>query len=322
MLKNLDTRLHAADAPGQAQTARSSAPDLARHMRARLAEALRELASGKAQVKQPVPDGEWVARGAGHFHLAPELFVQLSGWSLFRFPHGELRLQAGELLVLPPRLQHTERIGSDEREAFSNLVIYAEHSALTCHLAHEKAPGEPGILHLEAGHHPEAQHIQHWLTDAARLGRQTGGVEVIGWRTAQVRALVLAAGAGVLRALDELAAEARPEPPLVARSRVLIHNQLGDHQLSVRGLAAQLGCTADYLSHLFRQQGGEALAGYINRQRMERAAHLLGETQMAIKEVAFSCGFVAPSYFIRSFRSHHGMTPKAWRAGRKADEQA
>jgi AraC-like DNA-binding protein len=319
MLKNLDTRLHAADAPGQAQTARLSAPDLASDMRRGLAIAMQNLAGGKAPVKQPAPDSEWVERGAGHFHLAPELFVQLSGWSVFRFPHGELRLNAGELLVLPPRLQHTERIGTDEEAPFSNLVIYAEHSALTCHLAHEKAPGEPGILHLEAGHHPEAQHIQHWLTDAARLGRQPRGTEPMDWRTAQVRALVLAAGAGVMRALDDLAVEARPEPPLVARARVLIHNQLGDHQLSVRGLASQLGCTADYLSHLFRQHGGEALAGYINRQRMERAAHLLGETRLAIKEVAWSCGFDAPSYFIRTFRSHYGMTPKAWREGRKAD---
>ncbi|MDN0076486.1 helix-turn-helix transcriptional regulator [Crenobacter sp. SG2303] len=288
-------------------------------MRRDLANALHDLAVGKPPVKQPVAEGEWVERGAGHFHLAPELFVQLSGWSLFRFPQGELRLQAGELLLLPPKLQHMEQIGSEEETPFSNLVIYAEHSAFSCHLANEKAPGEPGILHLEAGHHPEAQHIQHWLTDAARLGRQLRSIEQAGWRAAQIRALVLAAGAGVIRALDDLAAEPRLEPPLIARLRVLIHNQLGDHQLSVRGLATQLGCTADYLSHLFRQHGGEALAGYINRQRMERAAHLLCETRLAIKEVAWSCGFDAPSYFIRIFRSHYGMTPKTWREGRRAD---
>jgi AraC-like DNA-binding protein len=29
--------------------------------------------------------------------------------------------------------------------------------------------------------------------------------------------------------------------------------------------------------------------------------------------VAWACGFAAPSYFIRTFREHHGMTPKAWR---------
>lgn len=315
MLKNPDSRLHAAGAPDQALDARQSAPGLAQQMRAGLASTLQCLAGGQAKVRLPPPSSDWVACGDGHFHLATELFVQLSGWSRFRFPHAELTLPAGEVLVLPPRLLHAELIGSDGAAPFSNVVIYAEHSALTCHLAHEKAPGVPGILHLEAGYHPEAQHIQHWLADAARLGRATEQ----DLSAMQARALVLAAGAGVLRALDDLAADARPEPSLVARARVLIHNQLGDHQLSVRGLAVQLGCTADYLSHLFRQTSGEALAAYINRQRMERAAHLLNETRLAIKEVAFSCGFAAPSYFIRHFRMQYGMTPKAWRVRRREE---
>jgi AraC-like DNA-binding protein len=48
---------------------------------------------------------------------------------------------------------------------------------------------------------------------------------------------------------------------------------------------------------------------------MERATRLLRETTLAVKEVAWACGFAAPSYFIRSFRAHHGVTPKAWRDG-------
>ncbi|HJU49498.1 MAG TPA: helix-turn-helix transcriptional regulator [Pseudogulbenkiania sp.] len=287
-------------------------------MRAGFEAALHELAAGRAPLRLPPPARDWVNRGDGHFHLAPELFVQLSGWSLFRFPHAELRLVAGETLLLPPRLLHAEWIGGDGGAAFSNVVIYAEHSALTCHLAHESAPGVPGILHLEAGYHAEAQHIQRWLSDAVRIGRQPGQDDEE-WGAVQARALVLAAGAGVLRMLGDLAADARPEPPLVARARVLIQNRLGDQALSVRGLAAQLECTADYLSHLFRQHSGEALASYINRQRMERAAHLLSETRLAIKEVAFSCGFAASSYFIRHFRMQYGMTPKAWREGRREE---
>src|SRR5690349_20164791 len=104
MLKNPDTRLHAADAPDQAIGARQSAPELAQRMRAGLATALQSLAGGLATVRLPPPASDWVARGDGHFHLATELFVQLSGWSRFRFPHAELPLEPGEVLVLPPRL--------------------------------------------------------------------------------------------------------------------------------------------------------------------------------------------------------------------------
>jgi AraC-like DNA-binding protein len=46
---------------------------------------------------------------------------------------------------------------------------------------------------------------------------------------------------------------------------------------------------------------------------MERAAHLLGDGSLSGKEVAWACGYANPSYFIRSFRRHHGSTPQAWR---------
>ncbi|MDE1949370.1 MAG: helix-turn-helix transcriptional regulator [Burkholderiales bacterium] len=263
----------------------------------------------------PAP-GSDLARAAGHFHLAPELFLQVGGWTEFRFPRHGLRLQSGSALLLPPRLQHAERVGAaGGGEPFSNLVLYAEGATLCCHLAHEASAGRPGILHLESRHHPQSALVHDWLRDAARLGA-ADAAPASPWATAQRRALVAAACAGALRALDEPDAHVLPEPALVAQVRRLIENQLGDSSLSVRRLAAQSGCTPDYLSHLFRRTTGEALAAFIVRQRMERAARLLGDPALSGKEVAWACGFTTASYFCRSFRGHFGATPQAWRAGR------
>ncbi|HMY98225.1 MAG TPA: AraC family transcriptional regulator, partial [Burkholderiaceae bacterium] len=126
--------------------------------------------------------------------------------------------------------------------------------------------------------------------------------------------LVTAAVAGVLRAIDEPAEAAALEPPLVARLRLLMRNQLGDPALSVGSLAEQLGCTPDYLSHLFHRSCGEHLVACINRLRLERATRLLTEGRLAGKEVAWACGYASQSYFIRSFRAQFGLTPKAWQA--------
>jgi AraC-like DNA-binding protein len=104
--------------------------------------------------------------------------------------------------------------------------------------------------------------------------------------------------------------------------RVLVQNQLGDHTLSVRALAEQCGCTPDYLSHLFRQVSGEALVACINRLRMERAARLLADSTLAGKEVAWACGFASQSYFIRTFRAHVGLTPKAYRLAQARPQPA
>lgn len=271
--------------------------------------------AGTLVVHRPQRLSEPLPRGEGHFHLAPELFLQLSGWTEFRFPQGHCRVTPGQALLVPPQLRHDERVGSGEAgEPFCNLVLYAEAPSLTCHLAHESSPGRPGIRHLEACEHAQVGRIHDWLFDASRSPEAPPDASKPAWGEVQARALVAAALAGVLHLLQTDSQPGR-EPTLVARLRVLIQNQLGDHTLSVRRLAEQSGCTADYLSHLFREVSGETLIGCINRLRMERAARLLRETTLAGKEVAWACGFAAPSYFIRTFRAHHGMTPKAWRDG-------
>jgi AraC-like DNA-binding protein len=321
MRKNLDASLQPVAPPRQLASTRLDAPDQAQRMRQQLTDFLHGLAAGTLPLRLPGPASDGLARGDGHFHLASELFLQVAGWTQFRFPHAELRLGPGEALLLPPKLLHAERVGTGaDGAAFCNIVVYADEAALSCHLAHEAAPGQPGILHLEARQHAQAQRIHDWLADAARLGRATPGTPDSKLAAAQARALVVATTAGVLRALDDEQADARPEPPLVARVRVLIQNQLGDHALSVRRLAEQSGCTADYLSHVFHHTSGEHLVAYINRQRMVRAAHLLRESALAGKEVAWACGFSTQSYFIRTFREHFGITPKAWRTGREEGE--
>ena len=301
--------------------------DKAQRMRETLRMFLDGLLANTVSVRLPSKPKEWVMRGEGHFHLVPEVFLQISGTTRFTFPHEELDLNPGELLLVPPRLLHAEHIVEDvQSDPFNNVVVYADGTAFICHLAHDEGGGKPGANHLEARHHTHAPRIHDWLADAARLGWEAdastdshSSPDASGLVATQMRALVATACAGVLRVLDDVTLNSKPEPALVAKVRVWVQNRLGDHELSVPRLAVQAGCTPDYLSHLFSHTTGEHLVAYINRQRMQRAASLLAETQMAGKEVAWVCGFSTPSYFIQMFRAHYGITPKCWRAKRKTD---
>ena len=160
-------------------------PAEAQRLRAGLRDFLAAAGEGRLRVHLPAPAGDAVGRGAGHFHLAPELFLQVTGWTRFRLPHGEVLLQAGEALVMPPKLLHDERVGFGAAVApqaaspagegagpsgFGNVVIYDDGSTLTCHVAHEAAEGRPGVLHLEARRQAQAGRVQDWLWDAVRLG--------------------------------------------------------------------------------------------------------------------------------------------------------
>lgn len=280
------------------------------HMRKVLAAFISQAASGQLTVICPPTPTVWATRGEGHFHLGVELFLQARGHTNFQFPQGEQKLSSMQALVMPPKLLHKERVGSGKDAPFANVVIYADHQALSCHLAFEESPGRPGIRHLEVCRHVEAARIQGWLADAVRAPAQ----DPHGLWPAQQRALVLTVLTAVWRLLDTPQDSASSEPALLAKLRVLIQNQLGDADLTVAQLAQQLGCTADYLSHLYSQTKGEHLRSVILRQRLSRAARLLCDSDSPVKEVAWCCGFASASYFIRSFRQHFGFTPKDYRA--------
>jgi len=306
--------------PGIGESHRSRA-ELAAHLRHCLGETAQRLGKGIADVQLPGKPAGVLPRGAGHFHLAPELFIQLSGWTVFQFTQGDVRLEAGDVLLVPARVLHFEQVGADsDGQRFENLVVYAEDGALRCHLAQEVLSGVPGISHLEIVLHAQVVRIQEWLSGATlarsekrQASSEAPAVSADAWAPVQSRALVMAALAAVLSVIDDRQDETSPEPVLVSRVRVMVQNQLGDSTLTVRQLAEQAGCTADYLSNLFSIATGEHLSSYINRLRVERAVHLLRESRLSGKEIAWACGFSSQSYFIRAFRAHFGQTPKVWR---------
>lgn len=79
--------------------------------------------------------------------------------------------------------------------------------------------------------------------------------------------------------------------------------------LSVSGLAAELGITANHLAKLFRAELGRSPSGYLQQQRLALAEQLLRSGAHTVREVAFLSGFEDPNYFSRLFRQRFGRTP-------------
>lgn len=289
-------------------------------LRAALQTASTQVMQGAWPLVRPVVGVSWQAGAQGHYHTAPEMFVQLSGWTHFTFPDGECLLQPGQVLLLPAYLQHQERVGGGGGGApFSNLVLYAESERLSVHLAGERHTGHPEVRHLEFRHGAACSPVLQWLQQASHRAQRGGVDSDSDWVVAEERravALTAAALTSVWQMLMHPGTDPGGDSPLVAKVRLWVKNQLGDADLSVQGLAAQAECSADHLSQRFRKETGEYLVAYITRLRMERACHLLEHAELAVKEVAWACGYSRSSYFIQAFRRAFGVTPQAWRAGR------
>lgn len=83
--------------------------------------------------------------------------------------------------------------------------------------------------------------------------------------------------------------------------------------VSVAALVAVCGKTPEHVARSFARSLGSSPSTWINRQRLERAAMLLGTGNREILDICYSLGFNSPSYFYRLFRARYGVTPKQYR---------
>jgi AraC-like DNA-binding protein len=96
------------------------------------------------------------------------------------------------------------------------------------------------------------------------------------------------------------------------RAKRVIARRLGDSELSVAEIAAELHISENHLARLFRADGQTVMRCVIS-QRLELASRILaglGRTGIQMQEVAFRCGFVSAAHFSRVFKERYGHSPK------------
>lgn len=86
-----------------------------------------------------------------------------------------------------------------------------------------------------------------------------------------------------------------------------------EHPWTAGDLAGLVNLSPDYLVRLFRRHVGLPPLGYLTRIRIERAASLLTQTELAVAEIGAAVGWPDPNYFARRFRQESGLSPTAYR---------
>ncbi|MBX3737335.1 MAG: AraC family transcriptional regulator [Candidatus Didemnitutus sp.] len=255
-----------------------------------------------------------------HYHYRPEIFIGVRGWTDFNFPKESFRVAPDEVCVIPAGVPHGERVGAAPGESFRNLVAGFYNNTLSIHLAHEAKPGKPDIEVIEFFDAPNLDVFLTLANSIASTHNMHGPA-----RDAVLQGLVLAL-LGLLRNIVETGSgQLNSDIGKVFQAKCLVREQFANPDLSVQHVAEVLGCSADYLSHLFHTETKERLTHYIQRIRIDGAILALETTKLTISEIAYASGFADPAYFARVFKQHKGVTPQEFRAQldarRKEQEQ-
>lgn len=90
-------------------------------------------------------------------------------------------------------------------------------------------------------------------------------------------------------------------------------NQNLSNKITLLDIANNININKDYLSHLFKEQTGFTVAGYLNSRRLYNARDILLGSDNTIEEIAIKCGFSGYSSFSQSFKSMFGKSPFNYR---------
>lgn len=102
--------------------------------------------------------------------------------------------------------------------------------------------------------------------------------------------------------------------------RVLRILQLILHKrpLRVCEVAREVHMSPSHLQHVFKRETGISLGHLLTEQRLQRSVGLLMHSEMNVKEIASSIGYVHAPSFIRAFQRRFGRTPDLYRRRRDA----
>jgi AraC-like DNA-binding protein len=107
----------------------------------------------------------------------------------------------------------------------------------------------------------------------------------------------------------------RPPTPIVLDRRVRKILEIIDSgvTLTIRDLAREFNLSPSYLQRLFKRQTGVAMGEWFSEKRLQRAAHLLANSYMSVKEIAHTVGYEHVSSFVRAFQRRFAKAPAGYR---------
>ena len=94
--------------------------------------------------------------------------------------------------------------------------------------------------------------------------------------------------------------------------------QLHFNDQRVMALAELTGLSQSHFSHAFKASTGLPPHQWQTQARLERAKHLLLNSEMPLTTVAVETGFADQAHFTRVFRKNVGAAPASWKRSRLA----
>src|SRR5687767_12333520 len=80
-------------------------------------------------------------------------------------------------------------------------------------------------------------------------------------------------------------------------------------ELALDDIARRVASSRRQLQRAYNEIGHTTFRTHLTKVRMDRAAELLRDRNLTVREVAHRVGYRQPAQFAKAFRRHHGTSP-------------
>lgn len=253
-------------------------------------------------------DSDFVMAGP-HCHKCYELFYAEKGSCRFLIDENIFDLQAGDIILVPPRALHYTRYVFGP--CLRTVILFGREDVLR--------EVWNGMMQADLYF---AQTSIFWVPEPyrdkigqciRRMTEETGAAESASEQLEKIylqELLLLCSRYCVLRT-DSPADIRTRDVQILHAVRYIGKNYM--HPLTTKDVADAVGFSPNYLSRRFRRAAGIGLHEYIVFVRLQHAARELISSSDTVTDIALRCGFSDGNYFKDAFKKKYGVTPRAYR---------
>ncbi|MFD1954998.1 helix-turn-helix domain-containing protein [Paenibacillus thailandensis] len=238
----------------------------------------------------------------GHYQVT----IPTKGTCYFTHEHKQMRLGAGDMLLLHPSDRHCFHIGDDA----AVIIVIAEGEGLH---AGGSALKDEAVVRKEINPQEAKSLYRRWMGSAFL---ETG--ELLAAQEAEQS--ILEDLRSLLRGDQAPLPQAGPKrsgkllDPHLARAAEYIREHYAE-TIQIDELAAIALQSRFHFIRSFKAAVGLTPYQYVLHLRIEEAKRLLRETDSSVTEISYRLGFAAPSQFYRAFVKTAQATPEQYRSG-------
>lgn len=88
-----------------------------------------------------------------------------------------------------------------------------------------------------------------------------------------------------------------------------VEDHIADSDLNINIIAEGIGRNPKYISRVFKEETGEGILDYVNRQRIRKAQVLMQSENMTLEQIGGMVGYASSKTFRQAFQKETGMMP-------------